>query len=87
MAGKTVRVTQESDSGRNQQFHDTEAGANMSRAEFCGENRARRVSELSRAHHKRRQRLLFPIPIGQRGTIWSEACLCAPVGRYMRQMP
>ena len=31
---KTVEVTQESDSGRNQQFHDDRTGRDMSRAEF-----------------------------------------------------
>jgi hypothetical protein len=31
---KTVEVTQESDSGRNQRFHDNHTGRNMTRAEF-----------------------------------------------------
>lgn len=31
---KRITVTQESDSGRNQQFHDNFTGANMSRAQF-----------------------------------------------------
>ncbi len=31
---KSVRVTKESDSGRNQQFHDDRSGKNMTRAEF-----------------------------------------------------
>jgi len=34
MANKRVTVTQESDSGRNKQFHDNRNGQNMSRAEF-----------------------------------------------------
>lgn len=31
---KTVEVTQESDSGRNQRFHDDRTGREMSRTEF-----------------------------------------------------
>jgi len=31
---KTVEVTQENDSGRNQRFHDDRSGRDMSRAEF-----------------------------------------------------
>ncbi len=31
---KSVRVTAESESGRNQQFHDNKSGKNMSRPEF-----------------------------------------------------
>lgn len=31
---KTVEVTQESDSGRNQRFHDDRSGRDMSRTEF-----------------------------------------------------
>jgi hypothetical protein len=31
---KTVEVTQETDSGRNRQFHDDRNGRDMSRAEF-----------------------------------------------------
>ena len=31
---KTVVVTSESDSGRNQQFHDNRSGKNMNRVEF-----------------------------------------------------
>lgn len=31
---KSVVVTSESDSGRNQKFHDTKYGKNMTRAEF-----------------------------------------------------
>ena len=31
---KSVRVTVEDDSGRNQRFHDDKSGKNMSRAEF-----------------------------------------------------
>ena len=34
---KSVRVTGESDSGRNQRFHDDRSGANMNRAEFVRE--------------------------------------------------
>jgi len=34
MAYKRVKVTQESDSGRNQQFHDNHSGADMTRAQF-----------------------------------------------------
>jgi hypothetical protein len=34
---KSVRVTSESDSGRNQRFHDDKSGKNMSRAEFVKE--------------------------------------------------
>ena len=34
MSRKRVTVTQESDSGRNQQFHDNYTGQDMSRAEF-----------------------------------------------------
>lgn len=34
---KTVRVTSESGSGRNQRFHDTKTGQNMTRAQFVGE--------------------------------------------------
>lgn len=33
MAGR-IKVTQESDSGRNQRFHDTRTGADMTRAQF-----------------------------------------------------
>ena len=32
--GKRVSVTRESDSGRNQQFHDNASGRSMTRAEF-----------------------------------------------------
>lgn len=31
---KSVRVTSEDDSGRNQRFHDDKSGKNMSRTEF-----------------------------------------------------
>lgn len=31
---KTVKVTQENDSGRNQRFHDDRTGQDMTRAEF-----------------------------------------------------
>jgi len=31
---KTVKVTQESDSGRNERFHDDRTGRDMSRTEF-----------------------------------------------------
>lgn len=34
MARKRVTVTQETDSGRNQRFHDNYTGTDMSRAEF-----------------------------------------------------
>ncbi len=34
MANKRIKVTQESDSGRNQKFHDNRTGADMSRAQF-----------------------------------------------------
>lgn len=34
---KTVTVTSESDSGRNQKFHDNKSGKDMSRAEFVKE--------------------------------------------------
>lgn len=34
MANKRVKVTNESDSGRNQGFHDNRTGQNMSRPEF-----------------------------------------------------
>lgn len=34
MAYKRVKVTQESDSGRNQRFHDNNSGADMTRAQF-----------------------------------------------------
>ena len=37
MPRKRVTVTQESDSGRNQQFHDNYTGADMSRAGFVRE--------------------------------------------------
>ncbi|MDD4029722.1 MAG: hypothetical protein PHX86_08505 [Caldisericia bacterium] len=34
---KSVRVTSESDSGRNQKFHDDKTGKNMTRAQFVQE--------------------------------------------------
>lgn len=34
MAAKSVRVTSEDDSGRNQRFHDDKSDKNMSRADF-----------------------------------------------------
>ena len=34
MANKRVTVTQESESGRNQRFHDNRTGRDMSRTEF-----------------------------------------------------
>jgi hypothetical protein len=34
---KSVRVTSESDSGRNLQFHDNKSGKDMNRAEFVRE--------------------------------------------------
>lgn len=34
MANKRVKVIVESDSGRNQKFHDNRTGADMSRAQF-----------------------------------------------------
>ena len=34
MAYKRINVTQESNSGRNQQFHDNRSGADMTRAQF-----------------------------------------------------
>ncbi len=34
---KSVRVTSESESGRNQKFHDHKTGKNMTRAEFVQE--------------------------------------------------
>ncbi len=34
MAYKRVEVTQESDTGRNQRFHDNRTGADMTRAQF-----------------------------------------------------
>jgi hypothetical protein len=34
---KSVRVTSESESGRNQKFHDDKTGKNMTRAEFVQE--------------------------------------------------
>lgn len=34
---KSVKVTAESDSGRNQRFHDTKTGQDMTRAQFVGE--------------------------------------------------
>lgn len=34
---KSVVVTSESDSGRNQKFHDNKSGKNMTRAEFVKE--------------------------------------------------
>lgn len=37
MARKRVTVTQESDSGRNQQFHDNYSGSDMSRSQFVNE--------------------------------------------------
>jgi len=37
MAYKRVKVTQESDSGRNQKFHDNHNGADMTRAQFVRE--------------------------------------------------
>jgi hypothetical protein len=37
MAKKSVRVTQESDSGRNQKFHDPKTGREMTRAQFVNE--------------------------------------------------
>lgn len=37
MAYKRVKVTQESNSGRNQQFHDNRNGADMTRAQFVRE--------------------------------------------------
>ncbi len=36
MTGR-IKVTQESDSGRNQRFHDTRTGADMTRAQFVKE--------------------------------------------------
>jgi hypothetical protein len=36
---KTVRVTQESDSGRNQRFHEDRTGPNMSHSEFVQRTR------------------------------------------------
>jgi len=37
MANKRVKVTQESDSGRNQKFQDNYTGANMTRPQFVKE--------------------------------------------------
>ena len=37
MANKRVTVTDESDSGRNQRFHDNRTGADMTRAGFVRE--------------------------------------------------
>lgn len=37
MAIKRVKVTKETESGRNQQFHDNQTGANMTRAQFVKE--------------------------------------------------
>ena len=37
MAYKRIKVTQESDSGRNQRFHDNRSGADMTRAQFVRE--------------------------------------------------
>ncbi len=37
MARKRVTVTQESDTGRNQRFHDNRTGADMTRAQFVRE--------------------------------------------------
>ena len=34
MANKRITITQESDSGRNQRFHDNRTGADMTRAKF-----------------------------------------------------
>lgn len=34
MANKRIKVIQESDSGRNQKFHDNRTGEDMSRAQF-----------------------------------------------------
>jgi len=34
---KSVKVTAEDDSGRNQKFHDDKSGKNMSRAEFVNQ--------------------------------------------------
>lgn len=34
---KSVKVTSESDSGRNQKFHDKKSGENMTRAQFVKE--------------------------------------------------
>lgn len=34
---KTVKVTSESDSGRNQKFHDNKTGKNMTRSQFVQE--------------------------------------------------
>ncbi len=34
---KTVKVTSESDSGRNQKFHDDKTGKNMTRTQFVQE--------------------------------------------------
>lgn len=34
MANKRIKVIQESDSGRNQKFHDNRTGENMSRSQF-----------------------------------------------------
>ena len=37
MAYKRIKVTQESDSGRNQRFHDNRTSADMTRAQFVRE--------------------------------------------------
>ena len=37
MANKRVTVTQESETGRNQRFHDNRTGADMTRAQFVKE--------------------------------------------------
>ncbi len=37
MAYKRIKVTQESDSGRNQRFHDIRTSADMTRAQFVRE--------------------------------------------------
>lgn len=37
MARKRVSVTQESDTGRNQKFHDNYSGANMTRSQFVSQ--------------------------------------------------
>lgn len=40
MSRKRVKVTQESDSGRNQQFHDNYTGADMTRKQFVDKIKA-----------------------------------------------
>ena len=37
MANKRIKVTQESDTGRNQKFHDNRTGADMTRSQFVRE--------------------------------------------------